>query len=310
MSILAAVLAASLASAWAPTPAYERDWAAVNACFERVANDVANKPILAKFIPPFEALPPNNSVPSEGDVSAINQIAVQARPCIEMSRALAQSHLPQLVPAHTAMEARVEIVRALLSARRITYANAAFLIDQATGEFSSRTAALTQPLPDFEHQIENDRNLLAALHAEKQTADTADPGLRCHWQRALILCRPPRTKANSPSSAWLIYPRQTQSPVVEIWWQSEGRFFWRLVSHDNILLAEMPQPEIARDQIVSSSCDVDGVRREDVLAIVKYRETERWWTEVTAAWVADPKARAFTPLVGAKIACENESYGE
>jgi hypothetical protein len=206
------------------------------------------------------------------------------------------------------MEARIAIVRALLVERRITYDNAAALVSQAEGEFGAQKAALLQPQLEHERQIENHRKLLAELKSVEQTADMATPNVRCHWNQSRIRCWDRNRKR--AEAAWLI-AREKDAAMVEIWRLDDGTLVWRLLTHDRVQLAEMPQPDLPPDYIVSQGfCTVDGASRPDVVAIVRRRENEQWWTELHAAWIADPKARAFVPLKGAKIRCQNESFGE
>lgn len=115
-----------------------------------------------------------------------------------------------------------------------------------------------------------------------------------------------------PETAWLIYPSKKESPAVEIWRAKTkaNEFVWRLLSHDGRIIAKMKEPHTPKAYAFNyGQCRVNGILRDDILAIVKHNESIEWSLDVQDAWLADPKAEAFIRVPAKGIECLNEGYG-
>lgn len=110
-------------------------------------------------------------------------------------------------------------------------------------------------------------------------------------------------------SAWLIYPDKEASPVVREMHCLKNKEF-RLADPSGKIIASMPLPEIrAGYEFSRGECRLNGIIRNDVIAVVRHGEGSEWSVDVLKAWVADPVARAFVPLPVKGLACLNIGYG-
>lgn len=87
-------------------------------------------------------------------------------------------------------------------------------------------------------------------------------------------------------------------------------FVWRLVSSRGVLLAEMEQPVVPSGYTVNyGECKVNGVLRQDVIAIVRHTQRREWSSDLRGFWFADGKAKAFIKAQPKQVMCRNEGYG-
>jgi hypothetical protein len=106
---------------------------------------------------------------------------------------------------------------------------------------------------------------------------------------------------------WLIYQGEKQSPAIEL---PTERGPWRLVHHDGTLIAEMPQPPLKKGYSFNfGECRIDGLSRNDIIAMVRHSKAVEWSKDVAAVWVSDPKAKQFVARRGRGVECRNEGYG-
>jgi hypothetical protein len=106
---------------------------------------------------------------------------------------------------------------------------------------------------------------------------------------------------------WLIYPREMQSPAIEL---PTEKGPWRLVRHDRSLIVEKPQPPLKKGyEFNFGGCRVNGALRNDLIAMVRHSKAVEWSKDVAMVWIADPKVGQFVERTGQGVACRNEGYG-
>ena len=110
---------------------------------------------------------------------------------------------------------------------------------------------------------------------------------------------------------WLIYQddRADTSPSVsEIRFQKEK--LWVLRNKKGNLLASMRVPDLSKGfEYNYGNCKVDGVYRNDVIAVVKHRRNKEWSSVVNRSWIIDPTKPGFESVTPKGIICRNEGYG-
>lgn len=110
-------------------------------------------------------------------------------------------------------------------------------------------------------------------------------------------------------SGWLIYPEKDASPTIKEMHCGKEKTF-RLVTSGDILLATMPVPELpAGYEFNHGECRLDGVIRNDIIAMVRHKDDGEWSTDILKAWIADPVAKEFRPFPVKGIICLNIGYG-
>lgn len=112
-----------------------------------------------------------------------------------------------------------------------------------------------------------------------------------------------------PFVSWLISPSNSTSAAVEIWPDGKS-FVWRLVSSHGETLVEMKQPVTPRGYTINyGECKVNGVFRQDVIAIVRHIENREWSKDIHSLWFPDAKAKSFIKGDPRQATCRNEDYG-
>jgi hypothetical protein len=115
-----------------------------------------------------------------------------------------------------------------------------------------------------------------------------------------------------PFVAWLVSPADSNGASIEVWptLNNKRAFVWRLLSSGGTLLAEMKQPALPSGYTVNyGECKINGVLRQDVIAIVRHAEQREWSSDLRGFWFADEKARAFIKAQPKQVQCRNEGYG-
>jgi hypothetical protein len=107
--------------------------------------------------------------------------------------------------------------------------------------------------------------------------------------------------------AWLIYPQIRGSAVITLPTKNGP---WRLVAPDKSLIAEMKQPALKDGYSFNyGNCRVDGVLRQDLIAMVRHAANKQWSRDVSSIWIADPAAKKFVRRDPRGVDCKNERYG-
>lgn len=117
---------------------------------------------------------------------------------------------------------------------------------------------------------------------------------------------------SKPFLSWLISPADSNSANVEIWptLTDEQGFVWRLISSDGTLLAEMKRPALPSGYTFNyGDCKVNGVLRQDVIAIARHAKHREWSSDLRGFWFIDAKAKAFIKALPKQVQCRNEGYG-
>ena len=115
-----------------------------------------------------------------------------------------------------------------------------------------------------------------------------------------------------PYVSWLIDPGESSSAKIEVWPAPTPikNYVWRLLSSDGVILAEMPQPDIPSGYTVNyGECNIDGVLRHNVIAIVRHTEKREWSKDVLSMWLANAEAKSFAKGSTHQATCRNERYG-
>ncbi|MDR2000160.1 MAG: hypothetical protein LBP94_01315 [Zoogloeaceae bacterium] len=118
------------------------------------------------------------------------------------------------------------------------------------------------------------------------------------------------TAQEKPFVAWL--PNLNRPELsIEVWSDpaAQTSFIWRLVSGSNVL-TEMKQPPLPDGFVVNfGECKIDGVLRNDVLAIVKHSQGIEWSENIHQLWVANVETKSFVLHTSKGTICRSEDYG-
>lgn len=110
-------------------------------------------------------------------------------------------------------------------------------------------------------------------------------------------------------SGWLIYPEKENSPVVQEIDCGEEKLF-RIVDYSGKTIASMPVPRLPKGyELNHGECQLDGVIRNDIVAIVRHSSEKEISYDVLNAWVADPETKSFRPISVKGLSCFNTGYG-
>ncbi|MEK8051463.1 hypothetical protein AACH10_14515 [Ideonella sp. DXS22W] len=114
-----------------------------------------------------------------------------------------------------------------------------------------------------------------------------------------------------PWANWLIRREAGDGWSVEITNDSRtGSGHWRLLDAASTEVARLAAPPLPKGHDLNlGQCKINGQLRDDVIAIVQHRKGVEWSRSVAKAWIADPKARAFSPTPTQAITCRNEGVG-
>jgi len=110
-------------------------------------------------------------------------------------------------------------------------------------------------------------------------------------------------------SGWLIYPEKDKSPVAQEVECGKEKMF-RIAASDGNIIASMPVPKLPEGyEFNHGECRLNGIPRNDIIAIVRHSSEKELSTDVLNAWIADPETKSFRPVSVKGLSCFNTGYG-
>ena len=107
---------------------------------------------------------------------------------------------------------------------------------------------------------------------------------------------------------WLIYPGNKNSPSLEEEHCGSHKE-WILKNKAGAVVDQMPVPGLPKGTVFNyGQCRVNGIYRDDIIAIVAHSARVEWSGKIRKAWLVSPELK----IVGASTAgveCHNEGYG-